>query len=244
MLSLILRKQTMKTNKLCDLNWIKTKDYPSFKKNKWEISIIDLFSWCGWMTLGATEAIRAQGYNPIINFAIDLYPEAIEVYKNNFSPLLFKKGEIVNWDINNYVPGNIGEPFSEKEKELQSLYANTDIIMAWPPCQGHSNLNNHTRRNDPRNNLYLKVIRFVEIIQPKVVIIENVSSVLLDKNQVVQKSTKYLEDLGYFVNKDPLIIDMSEYWLAQKRNNARRIKRIFWWLGLRVVLSKSCPWID
>ena len=48
------------------------------------------------MTLGATEAIRAQGYNPIINFAIDLYPEAIEVYKNNFSPLLFKKGEIVN----------------------------------------------------------------------------------------------------------------------------------------------------
>jgi len=48
------------------------------------------------MTLGATEAIRTQGYSPVINFAIDLYPEAIEVYKNNFSSLLCEKGQIIN----------------------------------------------------------------------------------------------------------------------------------------------------
>jgi DNA (cytosine-5)-methyltransferase 1 len=71
------------------------------------------------------------------------------------------------------------------------------VLVAGPPCQGHSNLNNHTRRDDPKNQLYLRVARAAELLRPGVVLIENVPSVRHDKSHVVRRTAEWLHAIGY-----------------------------------------------
>lgn len=73
------------------------------------------------------------------------------------------------------------------------------MLIGGPPCQGHSNLNNHTRRDDPKNRLYLRMARAAEILRPRVLIIENVPAVVHDSQQVVARTTDHLEAVGYEV---------------------------------------------
>ena len=40
--------------------------------------------------------------------------------------------------------------------DLEKIKGDVDILLAGPPCEGNSNLNNLTRRIDPRNELYVK----------------------------------------------------------------------------------------
>ncbi|MCZ7531737.1 MAG: DNA cytosine methyltransferase [Acidimicrobiia bacterium] len=47
-----------------------------------------------------------------------------------------------------------------------SARGNVDVVLAGPPCEGHSNLNNSTRRDDPRNELYLSVPAFAVAVEP------------------------------------------------------------------------------
>ena len=76
-----------------------------------------------------------------------------------------------------------------------------DILVAGPPCQGHSRLNNHTRHDDPRNDLYGRVVRFVELRRPRLCIIENVDSVVHDQRESASKAARRLEKLGYQVDE-------------------------------------------
>jgi DNA (cytosine-5)-methyltransferase 1 len=76
-----------------------------------------------------------------------------------------------------------------------------DLLLAGPPCQGHSNLNNSTRRKDSRNGLYLRVVRAVEILRPAAVIIENVPAVLLDKGRVVDRAVRWFSEIGYNISE-------------------------------------------
>ena len=80
-----------------------------------------------------------------------------------------------------------------------------DLVVAGPPCQGHSDLNNHTRRNDPRNALFLRVARFVELTRPRAVVIENVPGVARDRAGVVPTTVAHLLSLGYNVATGVLV---------------------------------------
>ena len=79
------------------------------------------------------------------------------------------------------------------------LVGNVDVVLAGPPCQGHSNLNNHTRRVDRRNELYLTVPAFAIATGASMVVIENVPAVIHDRQQVVSSTKALLEDAGYNV---------------------------------------------
>src|SRR5207245_8627702 len=46
------------------------------------------------------------------------------------------------------------------------------VLAGGPPCQGNSDLNNHTRRRDDRNELYLTMARAAEILSPEIVLVE------------------------------------------------------------------------
>jgi DNA (cytosine-5)-methyltransferase 1 len=84
-----------------------------------------------------------------------------------------------------------------------------------PPCQGHSDLNNHTRRDDPRNSLYLRAIRAVELIKPAAVMIENVPAVRQDSTDVVDRAVTFLRKLGYAV--DHTVVNLAEVGVPQLR---------------------------
>lgn len=197
---------------LCDVNWIRSTVSEDLDNAAPAIKIIDLYSGCGGMTLGIKEALKANGYNTAIKLAVDTDAPALEIYKTNFGG---DRDAIKNMDINELVSINIGQKPDERERKTQSTYKGVQILVAGPPCQGHSNLNNHTRRSDPRNNLYLNAIRFVELIRPKIAIIENVSTVIHDKDGVVQKADEALKNLGYTIHSQ--ILDASKYGLAQSR---------------------------
>ena len=76
-----------------------------------------------------------------------------------------------------------------------------DLLLAGPPCQGHSNLNNHTRRDDKKNELYLIVPAVAIAWDIPLVIIENVEGVKHDVSGVVQQTEGIFNANGYQVRE-------------------------------------------
>ena len=89
------------------------------------------------------------------------------------------------------------------------------MLLGGPPCQGHSNLNNHSRRDDPRNGLYLRLARAAEVLGPTIVIAENVPTVTLDVRKAVHKAVARLKEIGYTVGEG--VVDLSQLGVPQKR---------------------------
>ena len=79
-----------------------------------------------------------------------------------------------------------------------------DLLLAGPPCQGHSNLNNHTRRDDKKNELYLIVPAVAIAWDIPLVIIENVEGVKHDVSGVVQQTEGIFKANGYQVERGVL----------------------------------------
>lgn len=196
-LELLNREVSNIHNELCGLDWLRRKTWPSNKSPKREpISIVSLFCGCGGMTLGVWEAARINNRSLDIRLSVDISSEALKVYKTNFK---LNEANAINGDVCNLLPGEFGELTTQAERKLKKQVGNIDLIIAGPPCQGHSDLNNHSRRNDPRNNLFLKVIRAAELFEPKVILIENVPTIIHDKNNIIRNAFTYLESIRYSV---------------------------------------------
>ena len=85
------------------------------------------------------------------------------------------------------------------DERLARALSGAHLVLAGPPCQGHSNLNNHTRREDPRNALYLTVPAVAVAIGAPVCVIENVPAVLNDSDRVVALAERLFSEEGYHV---------------------------------------------
>lgn len=121
--------------------------------------------------------------------------EALDIYKNNFPSATTECT-----DLRELLRGWMRARPNAVELALKEMLGRVDIAVAGPPCQGHSDLNNYTRRRDPKNGLYFRVARFAKIVRPKHLIIENVPAVLHDKGRVVSRTRRALEKLGYRVD--------------------------------------------
>jgi DNA (cytosine-5)-methyltransferase 1 len=104
------------------------------------------------------------------------------------------------------------------DDDLRAACSAIDLVAAGPPCQGHSNLNNHSRRSDPRNLLYLAVPAFAAACRTRAVVIENVTSVIHDQSQVVQAARALLESSGYIVTDGVLSADAMGWPQTRKRH--------------------------
>lgn len=193
-----------------DLQWLKSKSKPTIAEPTKEMKLVDLFSGTGPMTLGVVEAGRALGIKINPTFAIDFEKSAAVNYQLNFPEC-----KVVNDDINTILDGQLGSPATDLENSVKEELGDIDIVIAGPPCQGHSDLNNHTRRDDPRNQLIFKAVRFVELFSPKYVIIENVQGIRHDKHNVLGVAEEYLQKLGYKLKENLLLA--SNFGVAQKR---------------------------
>ena len=167
-----------------------------------EFRIADVFCSVGGLTLGASEALIAQGLKPVVSFAADLAPDALAVYEKNFKPLVAIEGsmdDLVQMSVKGTgakatIKGDKGG--IEVDRRLRQALR-PDLLLAGPPCQGHSMLNNHTRYDDPRNQLYLKVPALAIKLGIPNVIIENVPGVLRDANSVAVTAEGLLNNYGY-----------------------------------------------
>ncbi len=174
------------------------------------VRIADLFSGCGGLSLGTQEACSALGHRFKPLLAIDNDVESLSVYKSNFNPATAHTG-----DIRRFIDGKLGDSPTVNEKMLLRNLKNLDILLAGPPCQGHSDLNNHTRRKDRRNGLYERTGRFAEIARPTHILIENVPNVVHAHDRALDRTIEHLLGIGYDV--DTGIVDLSELGVPQRR---------------------------
>lgn len=202
--------RSMGADAMYDLAWLKSKALPRQKNLKGEFRIIDLFCGCGGLTLGVREAALALGHSFRSVFASDINKNALDLYERNFNPDIAD-----SCPIENHIDGALGEALTERERKFVGKVGKIDMLVAGPPCQGNSDLNNHTRRDDPKNLLYLRAVRCVEILLPDSVIIENVPGVLHEKHGVLQTAISHLSGLGYSVSYG--VIPMKSVGVAQNR---------------------------
>lgn len=190
------------TDELGSVEWMRRNDWPLANANGRTLCIADLFCGCGGLSLGAHEAARLSGRIPRICFAVDSNEDALNVYRSNFG---LSDRIARNEDIFRFI-SNITSRKSFKKP---------DILLAGPPCQGHSDLNNSTRRKDPRNLLYLSVAEVARVLLPQVVLIENVPAIIHDKLGVMRRSMSMLEECGYFVSSR--IVPIERFGVPQRR---------------------------
>lgn len=182
-----------------DLGFLRSKVRP-MRATGPKLRVVDLFSGCGGMTLGAIEAARSLGYDVEIVLAMELDKPIRKIYDANFDSTIATNRA----DVADRFDGALGKPSTFLERQTKKEVGAIDLLLGGPPCQGHSNLNNHTRRRDPKNALYLRMLRAVEVLEPRAVIIENVPDVRHATNHVVSRSINKLRALGYEV-ADPVV---------------------------------------
>jgi DNA (cytosine-5)-methyltransferase 1 len=161
------------------------------------VTVVDLFCGAGALTLGALEAARAVGRPATIVLAADDQPSPLAVYGMSLGAEAVTR----QVDLAEVLDGELGSPETTSERAfLRGCPMRADVLLAGPPCQGHSTLNNHTRHNDDRNDLYLRAVRFVELRRPRMCLIENVVPVLRDQRRSVDRAIEHLGRLGYHVD--------------------------------------------
>jgi DNA (cytosine-5)-methyltransferase 1 len=189
---------------------LRAKSRPTPETATRTIRCADLFSGVGGLSAGLHEAAWTLNLEVDHLLAGDFDDVLLGIYDQNFRP-----GRLLPGPIEDAVDGDIGAPPTSSEKTLRKQLDGLDLVLAGPPCQGHSDLNNHTRRNDPRNALFMRVVRFAEICRPRSIMIENVPGVLRDRGGVVSRAKDQLNRLGYEL--DAGVIRADELGVPQSR---------------------------
>lgn len=181
---------------------------------------IDLFAGCGGLSLGLYNSGLWKG-----KFAIEKSPDAFETLQYN---LIEKKS---HFDWPNWLPKknhDINEVIKNHKDNLISLRGEIDLVAGGPPCQGFSTAGRRIE-GDSRNELIKSYIKFIRLVQPKVIFFENVKGFTqqFDKNKIkgkiyseyVTNALEYDSPKGDFqgYKVEGKLIDFSEFGIPQKR---------------------------
>ncbi len=175
-----------------------------------ELRVAELFCGPGGLAQGVKQFCREVGLGFKSVAAVDTDKRAVDVYVANHrtTPEFVRSGP--EGDLGNLVEHSVYDvaewarfivsPWIKDEAwDALGDGAGIDLLLAGPPCQGHSNLNNHTRRDDLRNLSYLDVPAVAIALGCPTVIIENVQAVVHDRFQVVSTARQLFETAGYTV---------------------------------------------
>jgi DNA (cytosine-5)-methyltransferase 1 len=165
-----------------------------------QYSVLDTFAGAGGFSLGFELAgFRVVG-------AIEMDSWACETFQHNHPNATVMQG-----DITAMTDEQIIHSFGK---------FNVDVILGGPPCQGFSICNkNNGDSTDPRNSLFEEFIRIGRLLQPKVMIMENVPNLIKartkSKELVVDIIVSELQSIGYHV--EYRIVEATDYGVPQIR---------------------------
>lgn len=162
--------------------------------------VLDLFAGCGGLSLGFQRA----GYS--IAAALELDPLAAESHANNLFKHLSaaeRRHHSQPRDIREVEPEDICDEF-----RLGTAAEAFDVLVGGPPCQAFARVGRaklreiasdpQAFRQDPRANLYLRYLTYVERLAPLLVVMENVPDVLnYGGHNIAEEMCEALRDLGY-----------------------------------------------
>ncbi len=194
-----------------DKGWLQQQDAPPLAPDgSAGLRIVDLFAGCGGLSFGLIEAARRVGARAQVALAVERDRDALKVFKRNIPTLSARQT-----DVELLFDGDLGGALTLTERRLLRDLGEVDVLVGGPPCQGNSDLNNKTRRDDPRNRLYARMARAAEVLDPVCVIIENVPSVRHDRAAVVAVTREALKLSGYRCRE--AVLDASHAGVPQRR---------------------------
>ena len=162
------------------------------------MAAVDLFSGCGGLTLG----LRSAGFT--VRAAVEIEPKARRTYALNHPTV-----RLYEQDIRTLSARTLLRDLTLKPGQL-------DLLAGCPPCQGFSRLRTRNRAasvRDPRNDLVDEFLRFVRVLRPKAVMLENVPSLSTDRRFARLRSV--LTSLGY--QHTFAVLDAADYGVPQRR---------------------------
>jgi DNA (cytosine-5)-methyltransferase 1 len=187
--------------------------------NKPRLSCIDLFAGCGGLSLGLKEA----GWSGV--FAIERDPMAFETLSQNFLVPGAPYASFADWPA--WLPKTNHDIVAilkneSVRKHLRSLRGAVTMIAGGPPCQGFS-VGGRRDGADERNSLVYQMLDMVELVRPRVVLIENVEGIARRfvarpgeaSTSVAESVIERLSDLGYTSIFD--VLDASLFGVPQSR---------------------------
>lgn len=158
--------------------------FSTYSKTNSKFKFIDLFAGIG----GFHIALDSLGGECV--FASEFEPNAAEVYATNF-----------NLDV----AGDIREI---DEKSITSF----DVLCAGFPCQPFSKGGYRRGFLDDRGTLFFDIYRIAQHHKPKFLLLENVANLVShDNGNTYRKIIDSLNDLGYVVPKEPLLLSPHQF---------------------------------
>ncbi|HLD14095.1 MAG TPA: DNA cytosine methyltransferase, partial [Burkholderiales bacterium] len=169
--------------------------------NKTSLRVLDTFAGAGGFSLG----FQLAGYE--VMGAIEVDKWACETFSQNHPHAITVQRDIAS--LSNHDLLNL---FNENKP---------DVIIGGPPCQGFSIANrNAGDHKDPRNSLFTEFLRIGEVLQPSVMVMENVPNLIAAKTSegqsVLEIIKESLSGLGF--NTYSAVLQATNYGVPQIRN--------------------------
>lgn len=159
---------------------------------------IELFAGAGGLALG----IEKAGFDTLA--LIELNKDAADTLKTNRP-----KWWVINEDIENISCLDLPRYFNLQRQEL-------DLLSGGAPCQSFSYAGKRLGLEDARGTLFYHYAKFLEQLQPKMFLFENVKGLLThDKGRTFKTITDILSATGYTVKYK--VLNAWDYNVPQKR---------------------------
>jgi len=159
--------------------------------------VVEAFCGCGGTSLG----FELAGYE--VALGIDIHAPSIETFRKNHPNSFAMLG-----DVKKINPKDIKKLLGSKR---------IDVLIGGVPCQGFSLNNRKRHENDERNFLYLEFLKLIKELNPRAVVLENVSGLKSTANgKFVDAIKKGIEDSGDYKVTHKLLF-APDYGVPQKR---------------------------
>lgn len=159
---------------------------------------IELFAGAGGLALGIEQA----GFQTLA--CIEFNKDACDTLRQNRP-----NWNVIEDDIANISPRNLEQLFTLQKGEL-------DLLSGGAPCQSFSYAGKRLGLEDARGTLFYHYAVFLEKLQPKMFLFENVKGLLThDQGKTYQTITNIFEQCGYTIQKK--VLNAWDYGVAQKR---------------------------
>ncbi|WP_034834355.1 DNA cytosine methyltransferase [Endozoicomonas numazuensis] len=152
---------------------------------------VDLYCGSGAVSQG----LKQVGFKVLA--AVDNDPVACKTYRMNHPEVNLAEG-----DIRSLKAADVCQNKS------------IDLLVVCAPCQPFSSQNRLRGSDDPRSDLVLECIKFVEQLTPNVVFFENVPGIAL--SGVSKKLSTKLSEYGYYLG-EPRTLNAAHYNVPQRR---------------------------
>ncbi len=162
------------------------------------LTTIELFAGAGGLALGVEKA----GFHTI--GLVEFNKDACDTLKRNRP-----EWNVICDDIANVSNQDLEHLFGIKRREL-------DLLSGGAPCQSFSYAGKRLGLEDARGTLFYHYAVFLEKLQPKMFLFENVKGLLThDGGKTYQIILDIFEKAGYEIQKD--VLNAWDYGVAQKR---------------------------